>query len=115
MKRAVLLVLGSILLSVVASALLGRLALTVTPFGHMVREARQDTSGATMRQLERKYGDPLDATLRMLRLTTFILDPTIAVITGIFVGLWGGKHAGRLAALGILPLAAWGSDLGHVQ
>jgi hypothetical protein len=107
MKRAVLLVLGSILLSVVASALLGRLALSVSPFGHMSREMSRDASAAAMSQVGRKYGDPLEATLHMLRLTTFILDPTIALITGFLVGLWGGKSSARLAALGILPLAAF--------
>ena len=92
-------------MSIVVSGLLGRLALSVTPFGHMVTEMRRDASAAGREKIERRYGDLLEATTQMLRLTTFILDPIAAVITGIFAGLWGGKRSARLAALGILPLA----------
>jgi Na+/H+-translocating membrane pyrophosphatase len=107
MKRGVLLVLGSILVSIFASALLGRVALRITPFGHMIREMSRETPGATTAQAGSRYGDPIEVTLQMLRLTTFILDPTVAILTGFLVGLWGGKNSANLAALGILPLAAF--------
>jgi hypothetical protein len=107
MKRKVLLVLGSALVSIIASALLGRLALSVTPFGQMVRDVSHSASSPAVSQSGGKYEDPMQATTHMLRLTTFVLDPIVAVVTGFLVGLWGGKSSARLAALGILPLAAF--------
>ncbi len=107
MKRKVLLVLGSALVSIIASAILGRLALSVSPFGRMAREMSHSASIPATAQSGGKYGDPLQATTQMLRLTTFVLDPIVAVITGFLVGLWGGKSSARLAALGILPLAVF--------
>ena len=106
MRRKVLLVSGSALVSLVASALLGRLALSFTPFGHMVREMSHAASIPATAHAG-NYGDTLEATTHMLRLTTFILDPIVAVVIGFLVGLWGGKSSAGLAALGILPLAAF--------
>jgi hypothetical protein len=105
MKRGVLIVLGSVLLSLVASVLLGRVALGVTPFGHAVVELRQDSSAAAQDRAERKYGNLLETTTGTLRLTAFVLDPIAAIISGVFVGFWGGKRSPLLAALGIFPLA----------
>ena len=106
MKRQVLLVLGSALVSIVASALLGRFALNISPFGHLVREMNH-TSITAVPQAGSEYSDLLEATTHMLRLTTFLLDPIAALFTGFLVGLWGGKGSATLAALGILPLAAF--------
>jgi hypothetical protein len=107
MKKQALIVLGSVLLSIVVSVLLGRLVLRVTPFGHAVAEMRLDSTAAAQETAERKYGDLLEGTVRTLRLTVFVLDPLAAIISGVFVGFWGGKRSPLLAAFGILPLAAF--------
>ena len=96
MRTKILLVLAGVALSIVAETILGRLALSVTPFGRAVMRA----GGATG-----VYADPLAATTAMLRLTTFALDPLIAAAVGLLVGLWGGERSWALAGLAMAPLA----------
>ena len=110
MKGKILLVLSAALVSVALSAFLGRLALSITPFGRMMTEMRSDSSSAGRRRIENRYVDLLDATNRMLRLTTFVLDPVAAVITGFLIGLTGTKSPAVIAGFAILPLAVFSAS-----
>jgi hypothetical protein len=107
MRKRIVLVLGAILFSAIASAFLGRLALAFAPFGHMVTQMNGHVWGAASSQSSIQYPDLLGTTMRMLRLTTFVLDPLVAVLTGLLVGLSRDTRSPGLAALAILPLSAF--------
>ena len=96
------LVVGSILLSLIVSTVLGKVALQVTPFGHMVRDLAEHPIAA-----QNRYPGFRSVTLDMSRLVTFVLDPITAVVVGIFAGLCGGGPSRWIALVGILPLAAF--------
>lgn len=107
MGKNVLLVFASILLSLLTSTILGRVALRFTSFGHMVSETRLHAQNEGVEPAMPRRADPFASTIHMIRLVTFVLDPITAVIVGLFVGLLGGKTSGWLAAIGILPLALY--------
>src|SRR5438270_13442955 len=86
MRRKTLILISSVVFSLTASSLLGRLAII--------------TSGvpSSMRQ------GPFEATTHVINLITFLVDPVVAVLTGALVGAWGGRASSKIAALGIWPL-----------
>lgn len=102
MTKKILLVVVGVAVSAIASTFLGRLALHFGNFGHMVRGMNRNPNLAA-----NAYGNPLEATLHMMRLTTFVLDPIIAAIVGLVVGFWSDGRPTWLAAVSILPLAAF--------
>lgn len=106
MKKRIVLVLAAVLFSILASALLGRLALPGTHFGHMVKQMSHGDSSAVS-QTSGGDGSLWEATLHMIRVTTFVLDPVVALCTGFLIALFRDKKSPILAALGILPLAAF--------
>ncbi len=107
MAKKISLALAAIVVSIIMSTLLGQLALRIAPFGHMTRDLKRGQTSINSPEFDKKYGDPLRATVGMVRLTAFVLDPIVAVIVGMVVGFWGGKGAPRVAFFGMLPLAAF--------
>jgi len=97
MGKKILLLVAGILVSAIASTLLGHLALSLTNFGRaVVGSAATNTPG-----------NPMEATLHMIRLTVFVLDPIVAILVGTMIGFWGVDRPTWLGAIAILPLAAF--------
>jgi hypothetical protein len=96
MGKKILLLMAGILVSAIASTLLGHLALRLTNFGPAVEKAITNTPG-----------NPMETTLHMVRLTVFVLDPIVAIIVGAILGLWSEGRPTWIGAIAVLPLAAF--------
>jgi hypothetical protein len=105
MKRNVLVVGGSVILSFVLLSVGGWIFLQTSSQGEWIREFAADGKMPKYQEAMEKYGDPFDMMARGMRVMRFVLLPIVALLTGTFVGLLARSAVWQTAAISLSPLA----------